>query len=75
MSHEIIERSEGRKSLRIVIDGYEVFGMTLGPVDSTHHEWLAEILDRSFADAMVKAVRRARAKDQAEMRRLLGIGD
>jgi hypothetical protein len=74
MTHEIIDRSEGRKSLSIVIDGYEVFSMTLGPVAPASHEWLAEILDRSFQEAIEKGVRRARAKDQAEMRRLLGIG-
>jgi hypothetical protein len=74
MTHEITERRPGEAMLRIVIDGYEVFGMTLGPVKPESHEWLAEILDRAFVEAIEKGVRRARAKDQLEMRRLLGIG-
>lgn len=74
MSHEIIERRPGETMVQIVNDGYEVFGMTLGPVQSSHHQWLAEHLDRAFDEAIKNAVRRARAKDQAEMRRLLGIG-
>ncbi len=74
MSYEIINKSEGRQSLRIVVDDYEVFGMTLGPVAPESREWLGEILDGAFRVAIESAVRRARAKDQAAMRKLLGIG-
>ncbi len=75
MSHEIISYRPGQPQVRIVLDGYEVFGMTLGPVAETHHQWFAEILERSFKDAIDNAVRRARAEDQALFRKLAGIGD
>ncbi len=73
MAHSISRYDEDNPMLRIVVDDYEVFGMTLTPVQESHHQWLCEILDRAFTDAIEKAVRRARAKDQAELRRLLGI--
>lgn len=75
MSYEIVAYRPGHPQLRIVLDGYEVFGMTLGPIEDSHHQWFAEILERGIKDAIEGAVRRARAEDQAVFRRLAGIGD
>ncbi len=75
MSYKIIKYDEGQPMLRVIIDDHEVFGMTMNPVAATHHQWLAEHLDSAFRRAIDDAVRRARQKDQAEFRKLLGIGD
>lgn len=59
--------------LSITVDGYEVFGMTLDPVNEKSWQWLAEHLDTKFQRASAKAFNAGRNDAQVQMRRALGM--
>ncbi len=71
MSYQIY--GDARPKLHIVHDGWEVFGMTLCPVDPESREWLAKHLDQAFAKAIDDAKRRAVLEHQHRLQKLLGV--
>lgn len=72
MSYKIYGREES-PMLKIVVNGYEVFGATLGGVVPESREWLAQHLSEAFEREIAAAVYRGIEQHKAEMRALLGI--
>lgn len=72
MSYDIYGREES-PMLRVVVNGYEVFGATLGGVDPDSREWLANHISGAFQREIDAAVKRGIEQHKAEVRALLGI--
>lgn len=74
MSYQIYGREES-PMLKIVVNGCEVFGATLGGVLPESREWLANHLSDAFQREIDAAVKRGIEQHKAEVRALLGIKD
>ena len=59
--------------LSIVVDGWEVFGMSLSPVAPDKREWLAAHLDQRFEREIDRAKNEAVTAYKAELRKMLGV--
>lgn len=59
--------------LRVVVNGYEVFGCTLQDVNPDGRQWLADHITKALKREINRAFNEGRRNAQAEIRRSLGL--